>query len=74
MAPFASASAAKFSEDCLYRPALGEKEMDLFWKDNLRESVIQQFKSLGYKYVTLDLEGYRAGSMNEALRSDEMSG
>ena len=25
------------------------------------------FKKLGYKYVTLDLEGYRAGSLNEVL-------
>lgn len=25
------------------------------------------FKSLGYKYVTLDLEGYRTGSLNEAI-------
>jgi uncharacterized protein len=25
------------------------------------------FKSLGFKYVTLDLEGYRQGSMNEVL-------
>jgi uncharacterized protein len=27
------------------------------------------FKKLGYKYVTLDLEGYRQGSLNEALRA-----
>src|SRR5438105_1943126 len=26
------------------------------------------FKSLGYKYVTLDLEGYRQGSLNEVLK------
>ena len=26
------------------------------------------FKGLGYKYVTLDLEGYRQGSLNEVLR------
>jgi uncharacterized protein len=25
------------------------------------------FKSLGYKYITLDLEGYRQGSLNEVL-------
>jgi pyridinium-3,5-biscarboxylic acid mononucleotide sulfurtransferase len=28
------------------------------------------FKKLGFKYVTLDLEGYRQGSMNEVLRLD----
>ena len=25
------------------------------------------FKALGFKYVTLDLEGYRQGSLNEVL-------
>jgi PP-loop superfamily ATP-utilizing enzyme len=25
------------------------------------------FKRLGYKYVALDLEGYRQGSLNEVL-------
>ena len=25
------------------------------------------FKRLGFKYVTLDLEGYRQGSLNEVL-------
>jgi uncharacterized protein len=27
------------------------------------------FKGLGYKYVTLDLEGYRQGSLNEVLKT-----
>jgi uncharacterized protein len=26
------------------------------------------FKPLGFKYVTLDLEGYRQGSLNEVLQ------
>jgi hypothetical protein len=30
-------------------------------------------KSLGYKYVTLDLEGYRPGSMNETLTKNQLS-
>jgi uncharacterized protein len=29
------------------------------------------FKKLGYKYVTLDLEGYRMGSGNEVLTDAE---
>jgi uncharacterized protein len=32
-----------------------------------REEIIQRLKELGYQYVTLDLEGYRSGSMNEIL-------
>jgi uncharacterized protein len=31
------------------------------------------FKGLGYKYVTLDLEGYRTGSANEVLSAEETS-
>jgi len=26
------------------------------------------FKKLGFKYITLDLEGYRQGSLNEVLK------
>ncbi len=33
-----------------------------------RAGIIRQLKKLGYIYVTLDLEGYRTGSLNEALR------
>jgi uncharacterized protein len=32
-----------------------------------REKVVAKLKKLGYLYVTLDLAGYRTGSMNEAL-------
>jgi len=33
--------------------------------------IVQEMKRLGYDYVTLDLEGYRTGSMNEPLRKHE---
>lgn len=32
-----------------------------------RESIVNYFKSLGYNYITMDLAGYRTGSMNETL-------
>ena len=31
------------------------------------ESVVQRLRELGFRYVTLDLAGYRQGSMNEGL-------
>ena len=31
---------------------------------NLRGAVVEKFQSLGFDYVTLDLQGYRVGSMN----------
>jgi uncharacterized protein len=33
----------------------------------LRQAVVGAVKSAGYRYVSLDMEGYRTGSMNEAL-------
>jgi pyridinium-3,5-biscarboxylic acid mononucleotide sulfurtransferase len=33
----------------------------------LREQIFASFKELGYTYVTLDLEGYRSGKMNDTL-------
>ncbi|HET6453677.1 MAG TPA: ATP-dependent sacrificial sulfur transferase LarE, partial [Armatimonadota bacterium] len=32
-----------------------------------REEIVRRFKELGYLYVTVDIEGYRTGSMNEAI-------
>ena len=34
----------------------------------LREKIVTAFKSYGFTYVTMDLTGYRTGSMNEALK------
>ncbi|NOZ58532.1 MAG: ATP-dependent sacrificial sulfur transferase LarE [Euryarchaeota archaeon] len=34
----------------------------------LREEIVAHLKALGFTYVTLDLEGYRSGSMDEVLR------
>ena len=37
--------------------------------ESVRKSIGQHFRSIGYAYVTLDLEGFRSGSMNEVLSS-----
>src|SRR5512133_2410146 len=36
--------------------------------DHIRSQVVSKMKELGYKYVSIDLEGYRQGSLNEALK------
>lgn len=33
----------------------------------MREDILTHFKRIGYTYVTLDLQGFRSGSMNEVL-------
>ena len=34
-----------------------------------RQEVVAQLQKLGYTYISLDLQGYRSGSLNEVLRS-----
>ncbi len=36
----------------------------------LMPGIIDEFKKAGYLYITLDLEGYRTGSMNIALKNN----
>jgi uncharacterized protein len=33
----------------------------------IREDIVSRFHELGYRYVTLDLQGFRSGSLNETL-------
>ncbi|MCE5324290.1 ATP-dependent sacrificial sulfur transferase LarE [bacterium] len=42
-------------------------EMEKMIGHHVRECVVREFKSLGYKYVALDLVGYHTGSMNEVI-------
>ncbi len=48
------------------RIEVGEHELANFLDGTLRAEVVGFFKSAGFVYVALDLQGYRTGSMNEA--------
>jgi pyridinium-3,5-biscarboxylic acid mononucleotide sulfurtransferase len=49
------------------RIEVSTSQIRLFTDDNLRVQVLAKMKELGYQYVSLDLEGYRQGSLNETL-------
>ena len=44
-------------------------DMDKFMNVSIREKISKELKRLGFTYVTLDLNGYRTGSMNEMLNN-----
>lgn len=44
-------------------------EIHRFFDSNVLEKAVKKIKNLGYKYITLDLQGYRTGSMNEVLKA-----
>jgi uncharacterized protein len=37
----------------------------------MRSAVVEKLKSLGFKFIALDLQGFRSGSLNEALSEEE---
>jgi uncharacterized protein len=51
----------------LARIEIFKEEMARLMEDSLREKVVGHFKGMGYRYITLDLQGFRSGSMNEVL-------
>jgi uncharacterized protein len=49
------------------------EEFDRIMKPAVRSKVVAALKKRGYLYITLDLAGYRTGSMNEGLRIKKKS-
>jgi uncharacterized protein len=51
----------------LARIEILEEEILRFMKGALRKQVLSRLREIGYHYITLDLQGFRSGSMNEVL-------
>jgi uncharacterized protein len=54
--------------DQVARIELGADEIVRALESETRETIVRAFKEIGYQFVTLDLQGYRLGSLNEPLR------
>ena len=52
----------------IVRLEIAPNEMQLALSLQMTEKLADKFRSLGFKYVTLDLHGYRSGSMNEVVK------
>jgi pyridinium-3,5-biscarboxylic acid mononucleotide sulfurtransferase len=49
------------------------EDMPRLLVEPLRSELVERFKAFGYTYVTLDLAGFRSGSMNETLKKAQAS-
>jgi len=49
------------------RIEVGRDEQRAFFSEEVMDKVARELKLLGWRYVALDLEGYRSGSMDEGL-------
>ena len=75
--------AVEISEQCLFhlgfrqarvrhhgnlaRIEINSDEMEKMMTSDVRETVCAEMKKAGFSYVTLDLQGYRTGSLNEII-------
>jgi len=53
--------------DSLARLEFAPEELSRALTPEMRCLLVAEIKKLGYRYVTIDLEGYRTGSLNEVL-------
>jgi len=55
----------------LARIEVPAESIPLFVDSDLRHKVIESLRGIGYTYVSLDLQGYRMGSLNETLTPEQ---
>jgi len=56
--------------DTIARIEVDRESLVLLTEEKTRQEVVAKLRALGYTYVTLDLGGYRLGSMNEVLDTE----
>ena len=57
----------------LVRLEVAPAELDKALSREVVDELARRFRALGFRYVTLDLHGYRTGAMNEVLSSAQRS-
>jgi uncharacterized protein len=53
--------------DLLARIEIGVDELPRALEPEVSAAIVRELKAIGYRHVTLDLQGYRTGSLNEGL-------
>ena len=53
--------------DTIARIEIEPKDFLALLDDSVRDEITEYFKSIGYSYVTMDMNGFRSGSLNEIL-------
>jgi uncharacterized protein len=53
----------------LARIEVSQNEIDRLFDKSIREAIVKKFKEVGFKFISLDLQGFRSGSLNETLQT-----
>jgi len=57
--------------DTIARIEVNPQDIEKVTTEPIRSQIIDRLKSLGFKFVTVDLQGFRSGSLNEPLSEKE---
>jgi uncharacterized protein len=57
--------------DTIARIEVYPKDIEKVTTEPVRSQIVDKLKSLGFKFVTIDLQGFRSGSLNEALSEQQ---
>jgi pyridinium-3,5-biscarboxylic acid mononucleotide sulfurtransferase len=56
--------------DSVARIEVRKEDIDLVLDHEKRDIISATLKSLGYAFISLDLDGYQSGSMNRVLKNN----
>ena len=57
--------------DTIARIEVNPKDIEKVTTEPARSQIVEKLKSLGFKFVTVDLQGFRSGALNEALSEQQ---
>jgi len=64
------AASGSGSPSTLARLEIAAEELSRALEPAIRSRIVSEIRAVGYQHVTIDLQGYRMGSLNEGLRLD----
>ena len=50
---------------------MNPKDIEKVTREPARSQILEKLKSLGFKFVTVDLQGFRSGALNETLSEQQ---
>jgi uncharacterized protein len=57
--------------DTIARIEVNSQDIEKVMTEPARSEIVEKLKTLGFKFVTIDLQGFRSGSLNEPLSEEE---
>ncbi len=57
--------------DTIARIEVNPQDIETVTAEPMRSQIVEKLKSLGFKFVTVDLQGFRSGALNESLSEED---